>query len=213
MSMKGRILSHYRIVDNVGQGGMGIVYKAEDTELGRTVAIKALPPEQTRDAARCARFLHEARSASALNHPHIVTIYDLVREGDEQFLVMEFLEGRTLEQILHQRGLPVTEALRLGSQIADALAAAHASGIAHRDLKPSNVMVSPVNNVKLLDFGLARLMETQPSTPDNLTRTAGCTEEGPSLALLLTCLPNRPREDRWTRAPTSSASARCYTRW
>src|SRR5688572_16461471 len=176
--MRGRTLSHYRIIEKVGEGGMGVVYKAQDTELARAVAVKSLPAAQTRDSERCARFLHEARSASALNHPHIVTIHDFVRDGDEQFVVMEFVEGRTLQQMIDGHALPVSKTLRLGSQIADALAAAHAAGIVHRDLKPGNVMVTPTNNVKLLDFGLAKLMEHQPGSADNLTRTAGITEEG-----------------------------------
>ncbi len=125
-----------------------------------------------------ARFLREARSASALNHPNIVTIHDLVRDGDEQFLVMEYVEGRTLEQLVHGRGLPLNESLRIASQIADALSAAHGAGIVHRDLKPSNVMLTPSGAVKLLDFGLAKLQEREPSTPEDATCANAQTEEG-----------------------------------
>src|SRR5687768_10189202 len=118
--MKGRTVSHYRIAEKLGEGGMGVVFKAEDTQLRRFVALKSLPPN-TRDEGRLVRFLREARAASALNHPNIVTIHDLVHDGDEQFLVMEYVEGRTLEQLAHGRRLPLNESLRIAGQIADAL--------------------------------------------------------------------------------------------
>jgi eukaryotic-like serine/threonine-protein kinase len=173
---KGRTVSHYRIAEKLGEGGMGVVFKAEDTQLGRPVALKSLPPE-TKDQGRLARFLREARAASALNHPNIVTIHDLVSDGGEQFLVMEYVEGRTLEQMIHGRGIPLGESLRIATQIADALSAAHGAGIVHRDLKPGNVMVTPSGAVKLLDFGLAKLQERE-SVADDATRTNAQTEEG-----------------------------------
>jgi serine/threonine protein kinase len=138
---------------------MGVVYKARDTLLERFVALKVLPPEKSSDPERRQRFLQEARSASALNHPGIVAVHDVVTHDGQDILVMELVEGETLEQLLARRKLPLSEALGLGIGIADALAKAHAAGIVHRDLKPSNVMVTP-EGVKILDFGLAKLTDS-----------------------------------------------------
>ncbi|MCU0247714.1 MAG: serine/threonine protein kinase, partial [Bryobacter sp.] len=129
---------------------MGLVWKAEDTELGRFVALKSLPASVLDQEHRRARFLREARAASALNHPNIVTVYDLIRGQDSDFLVMEYVDGKTLEHLLHGRGLPLSESLRIGVAIADALTAAHHAGIVHRDLKPGNVMVNTSGAVKVL---------------------------------------------------------------
>jgi serine/threonine protein kinase len=157
--MIGQTIDRYRVVEKLGQGGMGVVYKARDTVLERFVALKVLPPDKSSDPERRRRFLQEAKSASALNHPGIVSVHDVLTVDGQDVLVMEMVEGETLEQLLAQKRLPLSETLTLGIGIADALARAHSAGIVHRDLKPSNVMVTP-DGVKVLDFGLAKLSET-----------------------------------------------------
>ena len=166
----GTSLGPFEVDALIGTGGMGVVYKARDTRLDRFVAIKVLPPERVADPDRERRFAQEARAASALNHPHIVTIYDISSAGDVPFIAMEYVNGRTLADAIGRRGLPMRELLRLAAQIADALAAAHAHGIVHRDLKPGNVMVTPDGVVKVLDFGLAKLVEVV--AEDDSTATA-----------------------------------------
>jgi serine/threonine protein kinase/Tol biopolymer transport system component len=158
----GTRLGPYEILSVIGAGGMGEVYRAHDTRLGRTVAVKALPAEKLLDGERKRRFLSEARAASALNHPNIVAIHDLATANGAEFLVMEFVPGQTLADCIPRKGMRLGDALRYGIQIADALAAAHAAGIVHRDLKPGNVMVRSDGTVKLLDFGLAKLVEPDP---------------------------------------------------
>src|SRR5262245_41899742 len=138
---------------------MGEVYLAEDTRLGRKLALKLLPPEFTRDPDRVARFEQEARAASALNHPNIITIYEVGEHEGAHFIATEFIEGRTLRHLLPPAGMPPGEALEITIQIAGALAAAHEAGITHRDIKPENVMIRPDGYVKVLDFGLAKLTE------------------------------------------------------
>ena len=176
--MTGRTIRHYKITGALGEGGMGVVYRAEDTQLGRTVALKSLPLAAVADEARRARFLREARAASSLNHPHIITIHDLIHEGAEAFLVMELIDGKTLEALIHGHGIPLGEALRFAIPIADALAAAHQAGIVHRDLKPGNVMVTQSGVVKVLDFGLAKVPVHGSLGANDATRTASHTEEG-----------------------------------
>jgi serine/threonine protein kinase len=139
--MIGRTLLHYRILENLGEGGMGVVYKALDTHLDRLVAIKVLPPERIADIERKRRFVQEAKSASALNHPNIITIYDIASENGVDFIAMEYVPGKPLDRLISRKGLALGEVLKYSIQISDALAAAHAAGIIHRDLKPSNVMV------------------------------------------------------------------------
>jgi Tol biopolymer transport system component/predicted Ser/Thr protein kinase len=155
----GETIDRYRVVEKLGQGGMGVVYKARDTLLGRFVALKALPPDAVADPQRKQRFLDEAKAASALQHPGIVSVYDVVEAAGQVFIVMEYVSGETLEQRMGQRALPLSRGLRYGEQIADALARAHSAGIVHRDLKPSNVMVTEDDTAKVLDFGLAKLAE------------------------------------------------------
>ena len=175
----GKRVAHYQIVEKLGEGGMGVVYKARDTHLGRFVALKVLPPEKVADLGRKARFVQEARAASALNHPNIVVVHDINSEGGVDFMVMEYVAGKTLDQLIGRKGLPVNEALRYAIQIADALARAHAAGIVHRDIKPSNVIADEHGHVKVLDFGLAKLTELEPVSGDETTHTVrAATEEG-----------------------------------
>src|SRR5512142_1554953 len=161
--MIGRIIAHYQILTKLGEGGMGVVYKARDTHLERFVAIKVLPPERVADPERKLRFIQEARAASALNHPNIITVHDVACEAGVDFMVMEFVAGKTLDQLIGHKGLKLNDGLRHGAQITAALAAAHAAGIVHRDLKPGNVMVTDDGLVKVLDFGLAKLTESSTS--------------------------------------------------
>ncbi|MCA1733671.1 MAG: serine/threonine protein kinase, partial [Acidobacteria bacterium] len=149
----------YRIEQRIGAGGMGEVWSATDVRLGRRVAIKFLPPNVTFDPSRVARFENEARTASALNHPNILTVHELGEAGSMRYIVTELVEGRTLRERINQGPLPLGEALEIGSQIASALAASHEAGVVHRDVKPENVMIRPDGLVKVLDFGLAKLLE------------------------------------------------------
>jgi serine/threonine protein kinase len=173
-------LGPYEIVSLLGAGGMGEVYLARDTRLNRMVAIKTLPTDKLGDAGRKRRFIHEAQAASALNHPNIVTIYDIASEEGNDFLVMEYVRGKTMGQLIPPRGMRLDELLRYAVQTAEALTTAHAAGIVHRDLKPGNIMVTTEGHVKPLDFGLAKLTEPyQPAGEDARTRTLQAdTDEG-----------------------------------
>jgi eukaryotic-like serine/threonine-protein kinase len=170
--MIGRTISHYEVLEKLGEGGMGIVYKARDSHLKRFVALKVLPPGKVTDPERKRLFVQEARAVSALNHPNIVTVYDIDQTEGVDFIAMEYVEGRTLGALIGRKGLKLGEALKYSVQIADALAKAHAAGIVHRDLKPANVMVTGEGRVKVLDFGLAKLTEPAPVHSDDSTLTA-----------------------------------------
>ncbi|HET9298818.1 MAG TPA: serine/threonine-protein kinase, partial [Candidatus Polarisedimenticolaceae bacterium] len=176
--MIGKRLAHYEILGPLGAGGMGEVYRARDTRLQREVALKILPAELARDPDRRARFEREARAVAALRHPSIVTIHAVEEDGGIPFLAMELVEGRSLTDVIPPGGLSLDRFLAIALPLADAVAAAHAKGITHRDLKPDNVMVEPDGRVKVLDFGLAKLLDAGPVDDATLAAAPDATQEG-----------------------------------
>ena len=199
---RGTRLGTYEILAPLGAGGMGEVYRAKDTRLGRDIALKVLPEAFARDAGRLARFEHEARTVAGLNHPNIVVLHSVEEDNGVRFLTMELVEGERLDRLLSHGGLPVSRVVDLGIALSDALVAAHERGVVHRDLKPANVMVTREGRVKVLDFGLAKLEQSEPG----LGATQAATIAAPLITRTRrpTRSPTRPAHGRSTIAPTNN---------
>ncbi len=191
--MIGNTLGHYRILEKIGQGGMGEVFLADDTSLHRRVALKFLPPGMQQDATAHRRFIREAQSAAALDHPYICHINEICESAGRDFIVMEYVDGRSLKDRLERGPLPLEDALQIGIEVAEALDAAHAKGIIHRDIKPANIMLTLSGHAKVMDFGLAKQLISSSGGPEGEEETTVLTSEGSTVGTLAYTSPEQLR--------------------